>query len=246
MNRFNFNPLEKYAGISTSDTPSPYAARVIKWGRAATHAPYMQLSPESEESLRTVQQELTEKFPDAKPIDTLHATILYCQPQYLLHALCKIRGIDPAELKPAYEATFYSDIENAIDATTIMSPYGEVTIPVDSLETFNQERGTVALKLAKSVFTEYFRNQSRLLMVRNLEMFHGVTPDEKARLREDPKLTWLFQDSLLHISLAHNVVDTDGDLTSVELPESVGFDTVQTDRPFGVSAKTSLLLPWDY
>lgn len=244
MNRFNFNPLEKYPGISTSDTPSPFAKAVIEWGRNSTHAPYLDMvAPESLEPIRAVQQELALQYPDAELIDKIHATILYCQPQYLLNTLCKIRGINPTELKPAYEATFYSDISAAIDATTIFRPRRELDIGIESLEIFNRERGTVVLKLADSAFTGYYRQQTRLLMVRNLEMFHGVTPDEEAQLREDPKLMWLFQDSIPHITLAHGISDDEEYLSSVKLPESVSLDTIDTDMPFAITAAGSLLFP---
>lgn len=219
--------------LRTTEHLPPYTRSLIEWGRSDKFAPALLPDVISSRHIRKLQDELLEQNPLADPIERPHVTIMFCPPQYLYHSLLKLREIDPALVSPQEEATFYLDVSSALSTHTLFTPFID-KMPAESVEIFDEVRGTAVLKLTHTAMTLHWRDSVRLLLTRNLRQFHGVDESEAAELRKDPKLMWLFQDSQAHISLANGVTDV---RSSAAIPDAIGFDTIKLNMPIEFTGK---------
>ena len=205
----------------------PYTRELITWGRSDAYSPSLGLTPESEATIRELQDELLVKYPESRIVKKLHMTMLFCPPRHLFETVSRLRGTDPSQARPIDEATFYMDISSAIESHTMLG-IKENTLPVESVETFDTEKGTIALKLGNTAWLSYWRESTRSLLRRNLNVFHGLTETEVDALKKDPKLTWMFQDSIPHISVMHGIHDGQDTVAAIQTPAAISFDTLHT------------------
>ena len=209
--------------LPLAESPSTYARALVEWGRSNKFAPSALPNETSQAEVDTLQRELIRQNEGATPEDRNHMTIAYCPPQYLLHSLYELRGVSPQDIPLHEEQLFYMDVSSALSTHTLFTPRIDA-LAVESLEILDTERGTAALKLAHSALSMHWRDHVRLLLQRNLRVFHGVTKSEESALSEKPKLAWLFNDSVPHITLAHGVSNTDVDPSFI--PKSIQFDAL--------------------
>lgn len=214
----------------------------LQWGRANKYAPAFVFDEPSEHALRGVQNELKARHPDAELTEALHATIMYCPPRSLFEAVKKtIRWDNPTVEQ---EAMFYIDVSNGL-STAILAHAESIEVPVERLETFDENRGVVVASLAQTAFLSKWRESVFELLRYNIGQYYGVSDAQFDALAEDPTFRWLFKPSRPHVSLGANIHATPEQLSRFDLPPAVTLSGIRAKSPEQFLGFRSLLFDPD-
>ena len=215
--------------------------QLLAWGRSNSYVPSLLPSSASEADLRRAQEALFELDADVKLTKKLHATLLFCPPNHLLEAI-------KAQTGRAYsiqdEALFYADVANGLGTMTLFPPRAD-SIPTEGVEVFDKEYGTVVVRLAQTALLSEWRQTVRDLMEYNLRSYHGVTKEHSDVLAQDPQLTWLFNPSAPHITLANGYTGQSRISKSLPIPEAVELAQLAPKSPSQFLGARSLLFDVD-
>lgn len=204
-----------------------YGEQLIEWGREGALRPNLLPDEEGVASARLVQEELAGYFPDAEPVDDLHATLFYVKPREIYDYMVTNVSSDISD------EWFYMDFAN-IFATAALA-FRDFRLPVVGIARFGADESTVGLELQP---TQQFRSYAGALrkLVGTALTRNGATENHLETMRGHAQYRWLFGELVPHVSLLANVGN--GEIPKVTLPKSIYFNglsdgsvQVPTDNP---------------
>lgn len=199
-----------------AESPTPFTDKVIAWGESGSLFPSLVPDDKSQIALRSVQQIIKQQFPESNPVHDLHSTLFYCKPRFVYDYLKD--KINPNIKKPY----LYSDLSSNFFATWWSAP-SEFVLPTEGLERFGEDQDIVVVKLGRTAVFDAWRDSARELFSYTLQR-HGVLSCDLESMKKEPEFEWSLGESIPHISLNVNVGP--GDLTKIDLPDTVRFDTI--------------------